>query len=99
MIIRGIFDTDGSICAKKREGYKYPQICLTSIDQKLLKQLYKILREKGYPCWIGGPNIFIRSNWAVKKWFEDVGSSNNRNIFKYRYWLKNNILPKGITGL
>jgi transcriptional regulator with XRE-family HTH domain len=98
MIIRGIFDTDGSICAKKREGYKYPQISLSSQEDILKKQIYKILRKRGYPCWIFQNNIYIRSNISVKKWFEDIGSSNQRNILKYNYWLNNKILPPNILG-
>lgn len=93
MIIRGLFDTDGSICAKKREGYRYPQISIASKDYELLEQIYSLLRKKGYPCWISGKNVSIRSNKAVIKWFNDIGSSNNRNIFKYHYWLKNKVLP------
>lgn len=99
MTIRGIFDTDGSLCAKKREKYKYPQICLTSTDTRLLNQAYNLLKGKGYPCWKGGHNIFIRSNSATKRWFKDIGSSNNRNIFKYKYWLKNKVLPPRLRGL
>lgn len=98
MIIRGIFDTDGSICAKKREGYKHPQISLSSQEDFLKKQIYKILRKRGYPCWVCQDNIYIRSNVAVKRWFEDIGSSNQRNIFKYKYWLKNKILPPKLLG-
>lgn len=97
-VIRGLFDTDGSICAKKREKYKYPQICITSIDNRLIKQIYDLLRKQNYPCWIGGDNIFIRSSEATKRWFNDIGSSNNRNIFKYKYWLKNKILSPNLLG-
>ena len=92
-LIRGLFDTDGSICAKKREDYKYPQISISSKDQIVLKQLYSLLKERGYPCWISGDNISIRGIGCVKKWMSDIGSSNNRNIFKYEYWLKNKMLP------
>lgn len=99
MVIRGFFDTDGNICAKKREKYKYPQVCLTSIDRKLLNQIYNILRKRGYPCWTGGNNVFVRGNEVTKRWFNDIGSSNNRNIFKYQYWLKNKVLPPKLGPL
>jgi intein/homing endonuclease len=96
MLIRGLFDTDGSICAKKREGYKYPQICISLKDKIVIKQLYNMLRNRGYPCWIGGDNIFIRGKGCVKRWMLDIGSSNERNLFKYNYWLKNRIMPKNL---
>lgn len=99
MLIRGLFDTDGSICAKKREKYKYPQISISSKDSIILKRLNEILRKKGYPSWVSGQNISLRGAEATKKWFKDIGSSNNRNIFKYNYWLKKRVLPPGIMGL
>jgi intein/homing endonuclease len=96
MLIRGLFDTDGSICAKKREGYKYPQISISLKDGIVLKQLYKLLRERGYPCWISGDNLSIRGAGCTKKWMSDIGSSNKRNLFKYDYWLKNGVIPKNL---
>ena len=93
MIIRGLFDTDGSICAKKREGYRYPQISIASKEGALLKQIYSLLRKRKYPCWISGKNLSLRGKDATIRWFDDIGSSNNRNIFKYKYWLKNRVLP------
>ncbi len=93
LIIRGLFDTDGSICAKKREKYRYPQISIASKDKVMLKQVYSILREQKYPCWLSGKNLSIRGKETAIKWFKDIGSSNNRNIFKYEYWLKNKVLP------
>lgn len=100
MVIRGLFDTDGSICAKKREGYKYPQISISSKDSSILNRLNRMLRSKGYPSWVSGQNISLRGAEATKKWFNDIGSSNNRNIFKYKYWLKNKVLPPklGLVG-
>lgn len=96
MILRGLFDTDGSIFAKKREKYRYPHICISLKDKKVLRQTRVILRDKNYPCWIGGDNLFLRGNENIKRWFLDVGSSNERNLFKYRYWIKNGIMPKNL---
>ena len=96
-IVRGLFDTDGSIFGKKNEGYKYPYICITSISSVLLNQLYLILRKQGYPCYISSDDLLIKGIKNTKKWMSDIGTSNPKHKFKYDYWLKNAILPKGLV--
>ena len=97
-IIRGLFDTDGSILAKKHEKYRYPYITICSMSDKLLLQLLKLLRKNNYPFYIiknkkytGG--IWMRGNKNVIRWMNDIGSSNDKHLFKYKYWLKNGSLP------
>lgn len=99
-IIRGIFDTDGCIIARKDENYRYPCIIITSHSKPLINQLYKLQRNKGYPFWIvkNKSEIRMRGIKNVIKWMDDIGSSNKRHRFKYQYWRKNKILPKKIHG-
>tara|TARA_Y100000310_G_C20687415_1_gene819989 strand:+ start:1319 stop:2377 length:1059 start_codon:yes stop_codon:yes gene_type:complete len=99
-IIRGLFDTDGSIYARKDENYMHPHISITSISKKLIRQLYYILRERNYPAWITKSNnsksaesLVIKGNKNTIKWMEDIGSSNSKHLFKYKHWLKNKELP------
>jgi hypothetical protein len=92
-VIRGLFDTDGSIFANKNEGYRYPYICITSISGKLLNQLYGILRARGYPVYLSNDNLFMRGIANVNKWMNDVGSSNPKHKFKYNYWTSKGVLP------
>ena len=99
-VLRGLFDTDGSIYARKGEGYRYPIISISSKNEKFIKELCLMLRQEGYPAYISGGNVAIRGIKAIKKWFSDIGSSNPRNMFKYQYFLKNKKLPpKIIEGL
>ncbi len=103
-LIRGLFDTDGSIYTRKDEFYRHPHISITSISRSLIKQLHKLLRERGYPAWINkSPSksaqaIVIKGNKNTIKWMEDIGSSNHKHIFKYQYWLKNKKLPAYLMG-
>lgn len=92
-IIRGLFDTDGCISAKKNEGYRYPYICITSTSKKLRNQIRKILRSKGYPAYFNNKNIFIKGIENTKRWMQDIGTSNWKHKFKYNYWLNNRKLP------
>lgn len=100
-LIRGIFDTDGCISARKDEGYKYPHIIITTSSKPLLGQLYKLLRERGYPAWItkSRREIKIKGIKNTTKWMNDVGSSNLKHKFKYEYWVKNKVLPTYLMGL
>lgn len=92
-VIRGLFDTDGSIYAKKSENYKYPIISISSKDNMFLDQINKILRKQKYPSYISSSNVCIRGINNIKKWFNDIGSSNKRNKKKYAYFLKYKKIP------
>ncbi len=48
--IRGLFDTDGCICFKKKYKLKpyYPVISVSSQSKKLIKEVSKILKELGF---------------------------------------------------
>lgn len=98
-VLRGLFDTDGSIYAKKSEKYRYPIISIASKNQKFIEQLKLMLKEKGYPAWSTKRNVYVRGIKATKEWFKDIGSSNQRNIKKYEYYLKHKNLPPNILGL
>ncbi len=98
-VLRGLFDTDGLIFARKDEDYRYPHISITSKSQRFLKQLIKLLREQNYPAYLNGEDMRIKGIKNVKRWFSDIGSSNKRNIDRYEFFLKNNYLPPRNTGL
>src|SRR3989344_87648 len=91
-MLRGLFDTDGCILANKRESYQYPWIIITSKSYKFRSQLVKILRKEGYPAYSTGKDVCVRGIANVKRWFNDIGSSNSRNILKYEYFLKHSYL-------
>lgn len=95
-VLRGLFDTDGCILANKREKYRYPWIIITSKSEKFRNQLIKLLRENGYPAYNTGSDVCVRGIENVKRWFNDIGSSNSRNIIKYEYFLKHKNLPAGL---
>lgn len=99
-IVRGLFDTDGCISARKDENYKYPHIIISSISKKLIKQLYILLKNRDYPVWItkDKEEIRIKGIKNTIKWMNDVGSNNDRHIIKYKYWLKNKKLPANLIN-
>ncbi|MBU3941222.1 MAG: hypothetical protein KKH88_04815, partial [Nanoarchaeota archaeon] len=97
-IIRGLFDTDGCIFARKDEKYRYPHIMITTYSKPLLNQLSNMLKEKGYPVYVSKKDVVIKGIKNTKKWMDDIGSSNQRHKFKYEYWLKHKKLPANLRA-
>jgi len=93
-VIRGLFDTDGYLFAKKHEGYRYPYISITTYSNILLNQVYELLKEQKYPVYKIRNEVNIRGIQNTQRWMNDIGTSNEKHLIKYKYWLKNKILPK-----
>jgi hypothetical protein len=96
--IRGLFDTDGSIYARKDEDYRFPIISISSKNQSFLETIKEMLREQNYPAYTSLGKVALRGIKNINRWFEDIGSSNDRNILKYQYFLKKGRLPPKILG-
>ena len=91
--IRGIFDTDGHLCLKNKEGKKYPVIGLASISLPLTISVRKMLDESGISsyldtCLSGHKKTLYKIQISGKKninlFFKLIGSSNLRNLMKYK---------------
>jgi hypothetical protein len=96
-VIRGLFDTDGCVAARKDEEYKYPYVFIWAKNKKLREQIKEILREQGMPAYLHGDAVVLRGCNNFKIWFKKIGSSNPRNIKKYDEWLSTGkIIPKGL---
>jgi hypothetical protein len=94
-IIRGLWDTDGTLFARRDEGYKYPYVSITTASDKLRQQLKQILREFGFPAYIHEKNVVIRGARNVKKWFREIGTSHPVKRARFEHWLTTGkLLPK-----
>ncbi len=98
-LLRGLFDSDGSIYAKRNENYRYPIISIRSKNTTFLKEICNLLRGQKYPAYVSQWNVSVRGIKNIKRWFADIGSSNDRNLLKYEYFLKSKRLPPKILGL
>ena len=66
---------------------------------KFLEQIKDMLRGQGYPAYISNnKDVCVRGIANVKRWFDDIGSSNSRNLLKYEYFLKHGYLPARLLG-
>ncbi len=97
--IMGLFDTDGYLCFKNKEGKKYPVIGIVSKSKALLLPIQKHLNNCGITSYLGNHksnnNPRYKNEWIVyklqisgkkniHKFFDIVGSSNPRNKKNYR---------------
>ncbi|MFH0713263.1 MAG: LAGLIDADG family homing endonuclease [Candidatus Micrarchaeota archaeon] len=92
-VIRGLFDTDGSMSARKSEQYRRPLVLISSESTPLRKQLKIMLREVGLPAYDSSGDVGISGIACTKKWFELIGSNNPRNLDRYNGWIKTGTLP------
>jgi len=91
--VRGLFDTDGSVCFIKRYkefGNYYPLITLTLKSKKLIIGIYEILSmlglkpnmSKNGDCW----RIDLNGYRRLETYSKLIGWSNPKNIVKVIKW-------------
>ena len=91
-VIRGIFDTDGSIYLERnRKGIpSYPIISIHMKEQRLINQIGEMLGKEGFKVNYSDNNymIKIKGRHQIKKWLDKIGSSNSYKLNKIIVALK-----------
>ncbi len=85
-IIRGLFDTDGSIFFDKDKRYKtpYPIIDIRTASNILIEQLATILKKDNFNVIKYKKGIRIKGHFQVQKWFKEIKPQNKKHILKYQ---------------
>ncbi|MBU2640052.1 MAG: hypothetical protein KKG75_05115 [Nanoarchaeota archaeon] len=93
--LRGLFDTDGGIY-EKQKGYNRAIIEFQTKSPYIAKNILKLLNILGFHASKGnkGLNIRIQDQKEVHYFFKIVGSSNIKNIIRYKRFLSEGIVPK-----
>jgi len=91
-LLRGLFDTDGSVTIFKNNGIIYPRIEIKICPSPAQKQFMEIVNNLGFKHKIqnldkGKIRIRISGVKELKKWFEIVGSSNQEYIKRANIFL------------
>jgi len=94
-LVRGLFDTDGCISARKDEKYRYPYIMITSKSEVLREQVKKILLRLGFNAYIHAITVTVRGKQNCFNWFEKIGSNNPRNKDRFTRWAETGVLKTG----
>jgi len=90
--LRGLFDTDGSLCFKTQYGYDryYPTISLVLTSKNVIKEVALILEMFGldprvyYNDTYG--KIYLNGINRFKRYSEFIGWSTQKNLDKIRNW-------------
>jgi len=81
--IRGIFDTDGCVHFDKRRVYSqpYPRIELHMLNERLLEQIYHIMKKQGFNVTMSKkkPCIYMNGFKEVKKFLMKIGFANPKH--------------------
>lgn len=99
--LRGLFDTDGGIYSKQK-GYRRAVIEFQTASPEIREEILYFLKKIGYSpsksATSNGKskryNVRIQNQDEILRFFRLIGSSNPKNIIRYKHFLKNGIIPR-----
>jgi intein/homing endonuclease len=103
-VIRGIFDTDGSIYLEKKNNKVYPRVYVTTISKNLADQLFELLNRFGLRTTVYSQlhnkdfnrqraySIVIRGVEMLDKFMKEIAPKNEKHIAKYKKFLESKAL-------
>ncbi len=97
-VIRGIFDTDGTLYLEPKRGKLYPRIEIGTISKNLADQLFHLInkldiRATNYSYvpkianWHIVYKISVRGEHMLNKWIQKVSPHNPKHLQKYQYFI------------
>ena len=81
--IRGVFDTDGSVYARRtgrKSGKRHPVVDISSSSRRHLEQLHMMDRALGFNCWIESTHIRMGGWSTVSRFFREIRPHNLTHI-------------------
>ncbi len=88
VLIRGIFDTDGSFFLDRDIRYKvpYPILDITLKNQEVLEWIVNTLKRRGFRTIKYGRHIRLKGHTNIQKWFTEISPKNTVHTKKYSQW-------------
>ena len=100
--IRGLFDSEGCVYRHSYlshgKRYSYVKIAVTNYDDRILTVFQRYLRSLGIESVKYDKRIHIYDRDGVRKYFQAVGSNNNKNLKRYRKYSIAGEVPKRLKG-
>jgi len=91
--LRGIVDTDGSVCS---HPHTRVMIHISIVSNSLRKSVFKAFEKIGLKVGIYNKGIVFYGAEKVKKYFDLIGSSNPKHKLKYSIFIQKGYVPKKI---
>ncbi len=90
-VLRGYFDTDGSVVITKNNGILYPRLEMKVSPSPMQKQIIKILERRKFRFGvysIGKGKVRIQLNGIsqLRKWIKEIGFKNPKHLKKIAGW-------------
>ncbi len=97
-LLRGLFDTDGSVYFDKIRGInKRPKIKFSTASRNLLKQVIDLGNRLGFHFYVNKPYkgkrdknynyaIELQRKTEIQRWFREIGFNNSKHRTKYLFW-------------
>ncbi len=87
-VLRGLFDTDGSLVITNNNGTVYPRLEVKICPSPMQNQFINILKRNNFNFGVynirkGQVRIQMNGQKELKKWCELIGFSNNKHIRKF----------------
>ncbi len=104
-ILRGLFETDGSLYFSKSGGIiGYPRIEIKTSSFALADQVNSVLERNGFSPHMRNSKsdrtiaIYLSGARFLEKWHQEIGFGSIKNISKYQFWKKlGYYIPKTTT--
>lgn len=90
--LRGLFDTDGGIY-QKQKNYKRAIIEFQTKSPSIRESIHNLLNKINFKSSKSSSNVRIQNQKEVLNFFKIVGSSNSKNIIRYKHFIKNGTIP------
>ena len=88
-LLRGLFDTDGSLVVTNNNGTLYPRLELKICDSPMKNQIIFLLQDQGFRFGVYNVNdhqvrIQMNGKKQLKKWINLIGFSNRKHVDKIK---------------
>ncbi len=83
--LRGLFDTDGSVYIRRKKSLV---VTIASVDFPFLEEVKSAFIQLGYSPSVSGKNLCIYNQSQIKRFFNQIGSSNRKHQERYDNFIK-----------
>ncbi len=91
-VVRGYFDTDGSVVVANNNGTIYPRLEMKISPSPMQAQFIDILKRRGFHFGVyqigkGKVRVQLNGRDSLRKWYDEIGFSNYKHLKKAEAFL------------